>query len=967
MATDASDERLSKYELLRPLGSGGMGEVYLARDRVLERQVAIKFVSAARLNEPGAERRLVREARAAAALDHPGICPVYDVVGSDDRTCIVMQYVEGETLAARLKRGPLEPGEAVTLALRIAEALEAAHVAGIIHRDLKPQNIVLMRDGRPKLLDFGIAQTQLPPEVVASVETHTATDTFPSGAPVGTPAYMSPEQVLTKPLEGRSDLFSLGAVLYECLTGQPAFQAATDVETWSRVVYQSPSAPSSVNRAVTPAIDAVVAKLLAKDPDQRYASAEAAAVALRALGGRGTRDGMSPRQWALAAAAVVAAVAFTAFTAWRLTRPRPLPTAPPEAARWYELGTEYLRDSSYATAERALKEALRLYSNYPQALARLAEAQTALDEERDAASSVLRLAGLVGDTSRVAGVDGIRLVAVRALVQPDLPAAVQGYQRIANQTPQDRGAWLDLARVDQLADRRTDALAAAERSLLIDPQYAAGHLWRAVILGDLRRGDEALKEFAEAERLYRAASNVEGETAALYGRARFLNSLGEVKQASSVVAAAAQLAAQSDNTVPQIRIALLRSNITVGTGDFDMARRLATDAIATARQNQLDTLTADGLIELGTVLMYAGDKAGSEARLKESTDLARRLDAKRILLRGTLQLASLYAATGQSRDSVALANGMLDYIRWAQYKQYELRALGILSRAKGNLDEHADAERLANELLALAESLHDDDAVAVALANLTTEATERGALPDALGSVVRLERIHRGQQQNQSLPFDLWNHADILLRLGRFDEADDPLNEIDAGIAAHIGAFVARERRTLLLRAIGATEREQFAQADEYCGRILATSAKPDATSTLATVLRANAHARLGRPDRAPIQAPPRSDADAPRDLRYWGGIALLASGDARGAGDQADALLASFKANPSAEYEWRAAALGAAAARSRRDAAAADTLVRRARHALVGLRSEWKGDADVYEKRPDLISLKRAAGMVGQ
>src|SRR5262249_42183795 len=163
MAIDASEERLSKYELIRPLGSGGMGEVYLARDRVLQRQVAIKFISSKRLNEPGAERRLVREARAAAALDHPNICSVYDVLGSDDGRCIVMQYVDGETLAARLKRGRIEPAQAVGLALRIAEALATAHAAGIVHRDLKPQNVVVTADGSPKLLDFGIAQTQLPP------------------------------------------------------------------------------------------------------------------------------------------------------------------------------------------------------------------------------------------------------------------------------------------------------------------------------------------------------------------------------------------------------------------------------------------------------------------------------------------------------------------------------------------------------------------------------------------------------------------------------------------------------------------------------------------------------------------------------------------------------------------------------------------------------------------------------------
>src|SRR5215471_8976757 len=303
MAIDASEERLSKYELIRPLGSGGMGEVYLAHDRVLERQVAIKFVSPARLRDPDAERRLVREARAAAALDHPAICPVYDVRVSEGRTCIVMQYVDGETLATRLTRGPLESREVASLAMQISEALEAAHAAGIVHRDLKPQNIMLTADGRPKLLDFGIAQIRLPAEVLASVVTHTAAEMATlSGAVVGTPAYMSPEQVLRKPLDGRSDLFSLGAVLYECLTGQPAFLAATDVETWARVVYVAPPPPSSLTRAVTPEIDAVVAKLLAKDPDQRYGSAADAAQALRALVPGYGDQRLSKRQWLLAAA-----------------------------------------------------------------------------------------------------------------------------------------------------------------------------------------------------------------------------------------------------------------------------------------------------------------------------------------------------------------------------------------------------------------------------------------------------------------------------------------------------------------------------------------------------------------------------------------------------------------------------------------------------------------------------------------
>ncbi|HEX4567108.1 MAG TPA: serine/threonine-protein kinase, partial [Vicinamibacterales bacterium] len=608
MAIDASEERLSKYELIRPLGSGGMGEVYLARDRVLQRQVAIKFVSSKLLNEPGAERRLVREARAAAALDHPAICPVYDVLVTDDRTCIVMQYVDGETLAARLKRGALDPAEAVVIALRIAEALAAAHAGGIVHRDLKPQNIVVMPDGQPKLLDFGIAQAQLPPEVVASVETHTATETVRVGAVVGTPAYMSPEQVLRKPIDGRSDLFSLGAVLYECLTGQPAFLAGTDIETWARVVYATPPTPSSVNRAVTPAIDEVVGKLLAKHPSERFGSAADVVTALRALGVGEATDRLSRRQLMIAFASVVAAATLTGFVAWRVTGPHSLPPPSPEAEKWYRLGTENLRDGTFSSAKRALEEARRLSPDFPQALERLAEAQNELDEGRGAAATVLHLAEIVPDPSRVKGVDGVRLTAVMALVQLDREKAIAAYKKIADLAPADPGAWLDLSRAQYAGNRRTEALTAAEKALQIDPQYAAGHLRRAMVLADLRRRDEALKEFDEAERLYRTASNVEGQTETLYWRARFLNGNGDKKAARSVIDTAIELAQQSGNHLQQGQLARLSSNVMIVMSDLNGAERIASDAIDMARRNGLDVAAADGLTDLATALLYKGER-----------------------------------------------------------------------------------------------------------------------------------------------------------------------------------------------------------------------------------------------------------------------------------------------------------------------------------------------------------------------
>jgi tetratricopeptide (TPR) repeat protein len=853
----------------------------------------------------------------------------------------------------------------VTLALRIAGALAAAHAAGIVHRDLKPQNIVLMPDGRPKLLDFGIAQAQLPPDVVANIETHTSTETVRSGALVGTPAYMSPEQVLRKTIDGRSDLFALGAVLYECLSGQPAFLTATDVETWGRVVYVTPAPPSSINRAVKPPLDAVVAKLLAKDPADRYASADAAAVALRALGLAKVDRKLSRRQLVLIAAAVIGAVALTGFTAWRLTRPRSLPPAPPEAARWYEKGTEFLRDGAYYSAERALKQALTLFEDYPQALARLAEAQTALDEEGDATASVVRISQIVPDTSRITGVDGFRLAAVRALVLRDLSRAIPEYDRITRLTPGDRGAWLDLARAYYEAYRRPDALAAADRALQIDSQYAAAHLRRALILADLRRGGDATREFEEAERLYRAASNSEGQAEALYEHARFLNGRGAVKEARPLADQAQMFAERSDNRLQHIRIALLTSKITFVMGDFDGAKRMATEAIAEARRNQLEVVAVEGQIEYATVLMYSGQNDEAATQLKEAIDLSGRLEAKSVKTRASLQLGSVFANNGQPRDAIAMANGVLDFVRRTQYKYMELSALDILARAREQLGEYVEAQRLAHDMLATAESLNDDAQKANALENLAGTAAALGSLPEALAFRARLEGFH--DKQDAILSYDFANRAELLIRLGRIDETNDPLDRIDAGVIARNSGFMGMARRATMLRAMAATERQDFVGAERFSGRVVSESVlshKQDISSAFAAALLANAAARLGHPNVMLEFGALNSRPDRLRELNYWRAVALLARRDYAGAQRLVDGALTDIKRTPSTEYEWRMAAIGSQAARKIGDLASAQTMRERARAALQRLRDAWKTDAVPYEHRADLMDRKREAGI---
>jgi serine/threonine protein kinase len=213
---------ISHYRLIKKLGAGGMGEVYLAEDIGLERKVAIKLLPAAYMGDELARKRLIREARAAGTLDHPNICPVYEVGTEGDKTFIAMQYVEGVTLHSRIETDPPTLEQAIVISAQVADALVEAHYHGIVHRDIKPQNIMLTDRGRVKVLDFGLAKLVEP---VGNAEGETLSQLTTVGTAVGTVPYMSPEQVKGERVDVRSDLFSLGVVLYECVTGRRPFTA----------------------------------------------------------------------------------------------------------------------------------------------------------------------------------------------------------------------------------------------------------------------------------------------------------------------------------------------------------------------------------------------------------------------------------------------------------------------------------------------------------------------------------------------------------------------------------------------------------------------------------------------------------------------------------------------------------------------------------------------------------------------
>jgi serine/threonine protein kinase/Tol biopolymer transport system component len=267
--------RLGHYEILAPLGRGGMGEVYRARDTRLDRIVAIKLLPADTAVHPESRQRLHAEARAVSLLNHPNVCALYDIGCHDGIDFLVMELLQGETLATRLQRGPIPFTQLVRLADEMTRAVDAAHAQGIVHRDLKPSNVMLTKTG-VKLLDFGIAKVQ---HAVAAGLPDRPSDTRSfdgaqsSGRILGTLAYMAPEQLEGQEIDQRVDIFALGAILYEMATGRPAFGGRTEAGVTAAILEREPPPPSSLEATIPPAFDRLVRRCLAKDPDERWQSA----------------------------------------------------------------------------------------------------------------------------------------------------------------------------------------------------------------------------------------------------------------------------------------------------------------------------------------------------------------------------------------------------------------------------------------------------------------------------------------------------------------------------------------------------------------------------------------------------------------------------------------------------------------------------------------------------------------------
>ena len=971
-----------------------MGEVFLAQDLRLDRKVAIKMLAAKSIGNEQAKKRLFREAKYAATLDHPNICAIYEVGEEGDCAYIVMQYIEGRTLSSIIKNNALSPLEVVDIGIQAAEALTEAHSRGVIHRDIKPQNVIITPRGQVKILDFGLAKIVRDEDAVHTGELDSRlTET---GEVVGTVGYMSPEQLRDLPLDARSDLFSLGVMLYECATGKSAFVGSTKIQISLQVIEVDPQKPSQLSAAVPSELDAIILKALAKDVDARYQSARAMLADLRrmenALQGsvlntrplttrpRSSRPrppaGLSrkirtaPVKLKLALILVPLVILGT-WLAVRIARPSTHQPSP-EARKWYEDGARLMRAGAFYEARKQLEQSISIDDGFLLAHARLAQTYLELDNTDKAREELLRALSL-RDQSGLSGEDSAYVDAVAATVAQQFPKALEHYRKLADQAPDSEksSAYLDLGRAYERTENIDKAQEYYQKAIEKDSQSAAAHLRLAILYG-VRRQDlkNAEDEFNKAQRLYETMSNQEGRAEVFYQRGTLVASTNQLPEAKKHLEEALGISVNGRNEYQIVKINLQLSALAYAQGDTQRATELATKAIDRAQSSRIQYLATTGLINLGYALMYQGKVDEADKPLRQALEFAARDKSRTSEARATLALGALSRQKGNPDEAIKLIEKALTFYKDAGYPKETSVALIELANAHSDKGEDEIAmqtyqEVLASDLgdLALLASVH--------LSIGTLLGFEQEKYPQALANLDESLTIDTQRGSRSHAAYDQMNRGSLLWRLGRYKDANDALNAASA-VADQPGQPEASLKSVLALVHLGysqmALSEGRFPDAKREGQKAIQLAAKQypdiDINGKFSIGL---AEALSGAPQAGKLLCEealamakesrlPRLISSAQLALAEVLVLAKDAEGASRAALD-AQRLCERFGQQDS---EWRALLMAARASQLAGDRSTAQTYASRAQTLCDGLREKWGADAyEGYLSRSDIRNYR--------
>jgi serine/threonine protein kinase len=986
-------QQLSHYQIIKKLGAGGMGEVFLAQDTRLERKVAIKILPAKSIEDSHARKRLIREAKAAATLDHPNICTIHEVNEEGADPFIVMQYIEGETLWDKVRNNPLAPAEVVHIGIQAAEALAEAHSHGIVHRDIKPQNVIITPRGRVKILDFGLAK-QLPNEGAIDMEAKTETQLTEHGQIVGTVGYMSPEQLRGTNIDARSDVFSLGVTLYESATGKPAFFGNSKIEISSQVLHVEPPRPSQISPAIPPGLEEIILKAMAKDVDARYQSANAMLDDLRKLQaslsvGSGLLT-IPPRSSMVTAAVtrawkrkpikvgafIVPLLIVGILLALRIWHPS-LRQPSPEARTWYDQGLVAMRSGTYYQASKRLERSIELDDRYALSHARLAETYLEINSTEKAQEELLRGMSLAPDRSALASADAAYLDAVAATVRRDFAAAVGYYQKILDQAPniEKANAYVDLGRAYEKNENLDKAIESYLEAIKRDPQSPAGFLRLAILYS--RRQDSANAEvaFKAAEKLYQTMSNDEGRVEVLFQRGALLARTGKLPEARAQLEQVLETLKNVDNKYQLVRTQLQLSLVARDEGNIDRAKELAGEAILVAQTANIKNIATQGLIDLGLALMSRGDFDESGKYFRQALDLARQDKSRSSEVKAILSLGRLNQQLGNNDEAISQLQEALNFYKPGGYRKETSIALTALGRAYQDKGEEETALKIFEEQLQLSRDSGDQQGLGESHMNLALlRGLGQEMYPEALSHLDEKVKIDEARGAKVGLGFDHMNRGNFLWQLGKYPEARAALDKAFE-IANQPGAnYKAALAWVHLTRAQMALSERNYSEAKKNAQLALDVSASqfPDVTLQ-AKYCMGRAEAFSGPPqvgrklcEEAVAMA---KKVNAPQQISS-GLLALaevlLIANDSKGALENALEAQKMLAQSGQQDSQWRALLIAARASELAANKSAARDYASQADSLCAGLEQKWGKEAyESYLRRPDIQNYRNQIAQI--
>jgi len=992
-------QTVSHYRIVEKLGAGAMGVVYIAEDMVLDRRVAIKTLTAARDSPDHHFRaRFLREARSISKLSHPHIATIHDYGETEDgQPYIVMELVQGETLSELRAREALTIRRVIEIIEQVADALSEAHRHGIIHRDIKPSNIAIGERGEVKVLDFGLAKEIRRADIKSKSPEFLNTQTR-EGVVVGTPQYLSPEQALGSEVDERSDLFTLGSVLYECIAGYPAFPGIDPFEICSKIIREVPPPPSVFNKEIPRELDRITLKALEKKPADRYQTAAELIEDLRGLRSVLDRKGSEQtvtrlitrstsehptgaiatlsdifRRPRLSVGVVVLTVAMIPLAAWVLIaafKPRPhQPSA--EAQKWYKIGSENLREGAYFKAIKPLQQAVSTDDNFALAHARLAEAWTELDYTERAQLELLRVHGLVPDRSSLEEADGLYLDAIRATIMRDFNLAISSYEKLAKLKPDEAQPYFDLGRAYEKNDQIDKAIENFNLAIRRDAQYSPAYLHLGTIYGRKQDLTNANAAFDKADSLFQISGDFEGRTEVLYQRGALLNKVGKLAEAQDQLEYALEIAKTSNNEHQQIKTMLEMSSVMYLRGNTQQAKERANSAVTLAQNLEIENLATQGLIDLGNLYIVRREYSEAEHVLTQALEFAKRNKGRRNAARSQLTLAKLYLQQEIKTDeALGYLEQALTYFQEGGYNK-EVSDV-ILSRAQAKLlkgDYNGSLKDFEQQLKFVQETQnHSQLAKTLLLIGNALEGLER--YPEALTSFKKSYDIFKSLGVPLTVGYLLVDQSEMLWRIGKSSDALSTLNEVGE-VANRVDSNyreVLNARANLVRSQVALTE-GNIAEARSAAEQSL----KLSGTKVNHTAVEAKCHLGLVQARSGAASAGSASSAQAVEWAKQLNdehllsltmlahAETLLENGQAKEALAEALQAQTRFKQAGQQESEWQAWFIAGRASLKLSDHADARERFDRSLATLSSLEQTWGSEAfNTYINRPDVRTWRK-------